>query len=180
MLFISTEEKSLTIEVSQDSSLKIRGESNINKFQCSYDITQISDTIRIKYTSEKTRLFFSNAQLKLTNTSFNCGHKAINRDFQKLLKTEDFPDIKLQLISAEGQPNSSILKAKLNIIICGVSKIHELSVEVENTIRGVMICGTLPIDINDYNLDPPKKLLGMIKVSKLINIEFNLAVKTLQ
>ena len=179
MIFLVPEEKSLTVAVSPNSSLIIRGESNINRFQCSYDVSQFSDSFEISFTADKTKLQFSNAQLNLKNVFFNCGHKAINKDFHKLLKTDEYPSIKLELLSAEGAPESSILNAKLNITISGISKVYELPVEVDKTQHGVMVCGKLPIDINDFNLTPPKKLLGIIKVSNVIDIEFNLGVRTL-
>jgi hypothetical protein len=69
------------------------------------------------------------------------------------------------------------LHTKLNITISGVSKVYELPVEVDNTQKAVMVCGKLPIDINDFKLSPPKKLLGIIKVSNKIEIDFNLEVK---
>ncbi|MCA0132291.1 YceI family protein [Winogradskyella alexanderae] len=178
MLILHPEEKSLTVAVSPDSSLIINGKSNVNRFQCAYDISQFSDSLEIGFTSEKPLIYFSNAQLTLKNMSFNCGHKAINRDFHELLKTEQFPSINLELISAEGEPESNMINTKLNITISGISKIYDLMVEVDNTAKGILICGSLHIDINDFNLDPPKKLLGMIKVSNYINIDFNLGVKT--
>jgi hypothetical protein len=170
-------EKSLNVSVSPASSLIIRGESNVNKFQCSYDVSQFSDSFEINFTADKTRLQFSNAELNLKNVFFNCGHKAINKDFHRLLKTDEYPSIQLELLSAEGEPNSSILHTKLNITISGVSKVYELPVEVDNTQKAVMVCGKLPIDINDFKLSPPKKLLGIIKVSNKIEIDFNLEVK---
>lgn len=177
MLLLYSEEKSLTVAVSPESSLIIKGESNVNRFQCSYDVSQFSDSLEISFTEEKTHLYFSNAQLKLKNIFFNCGHKAINRDFHKLLRTEDFPTINLELISAEGSSNSSVINTKLKITISGISKLYEIPVEIVNTSKGVMVCGNLPIDINHFNLTPPKKLLGIVKVSNIIDIEFNLGVR---
>ncbi|WP_165764799.1 YceI family protein [Winogradskyella aurantia] len=168
----------MNVSVSPASSLIIKGESNVNKFQCSYDVLQFSDSIEVSFISDKAYLNFTNTQLHLKNSFFDCGHKAINRDFNKLLKTDEFPSIKIELISAHNQPNNLSIMTKLNIVISGISKRYDIPVEVDKTTDGVMICGNLPIDINDFNLSPPKKLLGMIKVSNKIEIDFNLAVKT--
>jgi hypothetical protein len=95
MPLLYSNEKSLNVSVSPASSLIIRGESNVNKFQCSYDVSQFSDSFEINFTANKARLQFSNAQLNLKNVFFNCGHKAINKDFHRLLKTDEYPSIQL-------------------------------------------------------------------------------------
>lgn len=160
-----------------ESELIIKGNSNVNSFQCQYDVSELSDSIRISYSMVNDKLSFSKANLELKNISFNCGNKGINKDFNNLLNTEEFPKIRIDLISAERGSKESEIMVMVDITICNISKSYKIMVEVNKRNKDFVVCGLLPIDINDFNLEPPKKLLGIIKVSNEIEIDFSLAVE---
>jgi hypothetical protein len=170
--------KSIKVIVSEESSLIINGQSNVNKFQCHYDISQLNDSIGVKYSLNGEYLRFTRAKLKLENLNFDCGHKAINKDFNRLLNSSVFPNIIIDLISAEVRVKDSELETTLDITISNITKSYTLPVQISKRKTDFLVCGKLPIDINDFNLEPPKKMLGIIKVSNEIEIDFSLAVIT--
>jgi YceI-like domain len=172
----SLEFKTFKAFLTSESELIIKGSSNVNNFQCQYDINELSDSIRINYSLVEDNLSFSKANLELKNLSFNCGNKGINKDFNKLLKTDEFPNIRIDLIKAERKFKDSEIMVMVDITICNISKSYNLSVQVNKRNKDILVCGSLPIDINDFKLEPPKKLLGIIKVSNKIIIDFSLAV----
>ncbi|MTE27721.1 YceI family protein [Winogradskyella ouciana] len=162
--------------LTSESELIIKGHSNVNDFQCQYDITELSDSIAISYRMVGDNLSFSKAKLELKSLSFNCGNKGINKDFNKLLKSDVYPKIRIDLVSAESSIEDSELVVTVDITICGISKSYEILIQVNKRNGDLLVCGTLPIDINDFQLEPPKKMLGLIKVSNEIEIDFSLVV----
>lgn len=174
--FKSPDFKAFKAFLTPESELIIRGHSNVNKFQCQYDIAELSDSIAISYRMVGDNLSFSKAKLELKSLSFNCGNKGINKDFNKLLKSDVYPKIRIDLVSAESRIEDSELVVTVDITICGISKSYEILIQVNKRNGDLLVCGTLPIDINDFQLEPPKKMLGLIKVSNEIEIDFSLVV----
>lgn len=174
--FKSPDFKTFKAFLTPESELIIKGHSNVNNFQCQYEITELSDSIKVSYSVADDVLSFSKAKLELKNLAFDCGNRGINRDFNKLLKTEEFPKIRIDLISAEKRIKDSDITVMVDITICNISKSFEILVQVNKRNDDLIVCGTLPIDINDFQLEPPKKMLGLVKVSNEIEIDFSLAV----
>jgi hypothetical protein len=126
----------------------------------------------IKYFDHDGYTRFENATITLPNIRFDCGGKAINRDFHKLLKTEEHPqiDITLKQISLDAS-DDSLVNAKVDIDICDVRRTYEIPIEVAQK-DNLVVSGVLPLNINDFNLSPPSKLFGIIKVEPEIKIDF--------
>src|SRR5690606_31738650 len=77
-----------TVQILADSELTITGDTNINKFQCGFDTKLLERSKEISFTKQGNNLKFKNAVLVLNNEGFDCGNKAINKDFHSLLRTD--------------------------------------------------------------------------------------------
>ena len=105
---------------------------------------------------------------------FDCGGRQINKDFHKLLNTKEFPQILIKLKEIEYLLES--IKACIEMEIAGVSKTYTLHVtQTKEDTHNIL--GVLELDISDFNLESPTKLLGIIVVSDIIEIDFNLSFK---
>ena len=60
---------------------------------------------------------------------------------------------------------------------CRNIKIYDIPVEIQNHDKISTFKGTLELNINDFKLEPPTKLFGMIVVKDNIEINFDLKVK---
>ena len=89
--------KSLSVSVEDDSVVSISGTTNVNSFTCNYNVLKLENPIPVSYESREQTIVFASTFLELENQCFDCGHKAINKDFNKLLKTEIYPKIQLNL-----------------------------------------------------------------------------------
>ncbi|MDH7912883.1 YceI family protein [Winogradskyella sp. SYSU M77433] len=177
-LFIDGKEEvnEATIYFSSDSCLKINGKTNVNTFDCGFNMESFSDEIKVSYKAYNSSIKFSDATLKLPNVEFNCGGKAINKDFNKLLNTEKHPEIILRLKEiSEIDDNDNSVTATVEIVICKISKTYTVPISVTGK-DGLFVSGILPININDYSLEAPTKMLGMVKVSPQIEIDFSLKI----
>lgn len=163
------------VQILADSELTITGDTNINKFLCGFDTKRLERSKEISFTQKGNNFKFQNAVLTLNNQGFDCGNKAINRDFHALLRTDEYPAISLEITELTVQNDAQAL-AKVKITIAGKHKNYTLPVNIVNTPTDCFT-GTLKLDINDFGLKPPKKMFGLIVVKEDIEINFNLTIK---
>ena len=164
-----------TIRILPESKLNITGDTNISTFMCTFDIGYLKKVQKIRYSGTESYLRFSNAVLVLNTQGFDCGNNRINKDFHDLIKSDRYPEIFLELNEIRIKENGKAI-ARAGITIAGIKKAYDLPVEIE---KGEVsrYKGNLELDINDFKLEPPKKLFGMIVVKDEIEINFNLVVK---
>lgn len=161
------------VRIKDSSSLNIIGQTNVHTFTCKYDITELTDPVTIDYTShEKGAIVFETAVLRLLNKNFDCGGRGINNDFNKLLQTPKYPEVILDLEKIVPHPHiANNYIAGLSLTIAGKTRNYDLFLKVvpENDLE---IKGVMEINLHDFNLEPPQKALGMIKVQDNLVIEF--------
>ncbi|MDT0685137.1 YceI family protein [Autumnicola psychrophila] len=165
-----------TVKILPKSKLKITGDTNIKSFDCVFDMKFLQKEYPIEYiTDEPNHVRFKNAVLGLNTKGFDCGNGPINSDFHKLIQSEKYPHILIELLEIRRQQEGSA-NAVVNITIAETRKEHTFPVEFS---KGEVsnISGILMLDIKDFKLEPPKKLFGMIVVKDDIEINFNLKVK---
>lgn len=155
-----------------ESELTITGDTNISKFRCSFNSDLLERNVGISFIKNGSDIELKNAVLKLDNRGFDCGNNAINKDFHKLLDTEEYPEIILE-VKKLSHVNTIFERAQVIITIAGKSK--DYSVAVDNSQEpGDCFTGTLKLNINDFKLEPPKKAFGLIVIKEEITINFSL------
>ncbi len=173
--FAQSTSRNTSVSILPNSKLTITGDTNISDFTCAFDPTMIPSAKKVKVTEKQDELLFENAILSLDNTGFDCGSKGINRDFHALIKTEEYPSIFLELKKLKIMTQKSAI-ADVLITIAGKKKNYKLPVEIIDG-ETPQYKGNLSLNINDYNLEPPKKMFGLIVVKEDIDINFNLNVE---
>ncbi len=164
-----------TIKFLPQSQLNITGDTNISAFECIFNTSYLKKEQVIQYTGTNSYLRFTDAVLTLDTKAFDCGNKRINKDFHDLIKSDEHPEIFLELYEIKIRSNNFAI-AKACITIAGKQKTYELPVEIiEGNVSHFK--GKLKLNINDFGLEPPKKLFGMIVVKDDIEINFNLVVQ---
>ena len=165
-----------TVTILPESKLFIKGDTNIKEFECVFDTGYLQKENQIKYIiDEPKHIRFKNAVLSLNTQGFDCGSRAINKDFHELIQSEKYPQILIELLEVRLQKPGSV-NAVVNITIAGTRREHTFPVEfTEGNVTN--ISGNLLLDIKDFKLEPPKKLFGMIVVKDEIEINFDLKVK---
>ncbi|MGB5420503.1 hypothetical protein [Algibacter sp.] len=168
---------STSVLITPSSNLVIKGKTNVSSFKCEYDIFKFKNPIPVFFQKIDNRMVFENTTLILENNCFDCGGKGINSDFQELLKSNLYPKTRLQLKEIyPDRNNENKVLALIDISLAGVTK----SCKIPVTLKGddiLIIEGVLNLNICDFNLEPPKKALGLIVVKELIDINFHLEVQ---
>ncbi len=157
------------IHIKKGSLITISGKSNVNKFSCAYTTTIAPGCQIVDYNYLNNTISLNRPEIKLKSKSFDCGGRMINRDFNKLMQSEDYPFITIAFTKI------SIMKGyfEVNTVIeiADQSQAYTFNIFPRQNTNYI---GTLKLNINDFDMKAPKKLLGTIQVNPNISIEFDL------
>lgn len=161
--------------ITNESFLYIKGTSNINTFTCVYDAATLSRKVPVQISHSNNTMHFKNVKMQLQNKGFNCGNRGINNDFHDLLQTNKYPNINFELLSATQQKSS--VQTQVAIEIAGIKRQYKVSVKTNGELAPLE--GVLCVNITDFGLTPPKKMMGMIVVREDIEIVFGFDLKVI-
>lgn len=165
------------------SLITIHGETNINNFHCSLLRSFRNDSILVKNIWSNQKLDFEGFKLQYKIEDFKCGFRAMNNDFQELLRADDYPFITLQLNSITLHPENVEFEeldvdAEVNVMLAGITK--DLIVAdgkvINHTPAHLTLMGRKKLMISDFQIEPPTKFMGMVKVTDEIEIEFEISM----
>lgn len=166
-----------SVIITPNSKLFIIGKTNVNSFKCQYNVLKINKPIAVSFKNHGDKIAFEKTTLVLDNINFDCGGPGINNDFQELLKTKTHPKVFIKLKEIiKDKNNENRIQALIDLEIAGITKPYAVPIELKDE-ELMSIKGALALNIRDFNLDPPRKALGMIVVKDVIEINFDLAIK---
>lgn len=158
------------VNISSKSEIVIHGESNVNSFQCDYNQKLIATELTVRHYNKNNKTILDGATFLLKSKGFDCAHRMITNDLKEVLKAEKYPNIKIDIIELKKVSNK--VTAVSNITIAGEKKQYEIPVEINEETKNVK--GELKLNIKDFKLKSPKKILGLIKLNEEVTISFNL------
>ena len=166
--------------IEDNSKLGIIGSTNVSTFSCNLNFDNVNSKVKALYQKIGSKIKFQDAYLEFSNTCFDCGNKLMNKDFLEMLDTKNYPNITLDLKEITKNPKkANEVIALVNISLAGHSKFYSIWL---NTEQGNMLkaSGCLSLKLSDFNLEPPKKVLGLVVVEDAIEIALDLNIKTLE
>lgn len=161
--------KTADIYIKKGSHISISGSSNVNCFTCQYTNTIAEGCQEIKYKYEDNTFSLKNAEINLKSSSFDCGGRMINKDFNALMESEKHPHIKINFEEVKVLDNSFEVIAKIEI----AHKVNRYAFEISTHDKKNYL-GSLELSIEDFDMEAPRKLFGAIKVDPDITINFDL------
>lgn len=113
--------------------------------------------------------------------SLDCGKKLMNEDMYNAMKSNMFPSIKYELISAhiKSSPDSATgwfnLMTKGNLYIAGEHKTVDILMKVRELPDGrFRLLGSKPLSMLDFGITPPTHFFGLIRAHKDLTVHFDL------
>ncbi len=169
----------MEISVRPESTLKIHGKTNVNSFTCSQTYIKEGDGLMdIRISADGESMEFIDTEVSIPVKEFDCGHKIMTRDFQEILQADKNPYLRVKLNSI--QPDGRGYLANVSIRLAGVSHNYYIPVTIRRG-EGVMTGeGQREVKFSEYNLEPPVKFLGMVRVKEELNISFNIRITEIQ
>ncbi|ULC58827.1 YceI family protein [Flaviramulus sp. BrNp1-15] len=113
--------------------------------------------------------------------SLKSGKKSMDKNTYKALKTDEYKTIKFKLeevkeIVKKG-PGKFLLKSTGYLTITNAKKLIPIEFNIEIVEGKVKLSGEKTIKMTDFNVEPPKALLGTITTGDEITIKFNTIYK---
>jgi hypothetical protein len=171
------------VQIAQESHLVINGHTNVNTFSCGYNGNFYPDTLSVNTIATSGCLRFKNADIRLKTELFDCSNKMMNPDFRNLLKSDQYPYIRIKVLEIDKNPGQvknylvsnydrNMLLLTVAITIAGQKKIYNLPIEVAGDRNNNFYKGHLKMNIRDFGLTPPRKMLGLVVVDEMVSIDF--------
>lgn len=162
------------------STLTIDGKTNVNTFQCAIPKYFGSDTLILKEARNR-RPVFIKGYVGLRAETFDCGMQVMTNDFGKTIRAKEHPLIYIEFISFEKVPRYSgaeeKFKGKVKISLGGVTRPFEMDCSIEAKKSGfIHLKGGRNFAFSDFNMEPPTKMFGMVKVNDELEVNFHLVL----
>jgi polyisoprenoid-binding protein YceI len=113
--------------------------------------------------------------------AFDCGRRRMTEDLQETLKMEAHPEIRFELVDASvGAPTDTsgrwrAIRVLGTLTIAGTKRLVNLEARGhaldDNRFR---VRGCRAIRMTDFNIEPPTKAFGIIKVKDRVEVQFDL------
>ncbi len=148
----------------------IQGSSNINRFEF------IHEAPRLVSNNQQSDRFNWQQEVIVPVKEFTGSNQHMRKDFLELLKASEYPVIQIDIEpKTEKKLSENVEKRDINATITLAGQKHEYVVpckisECESS--EIMIKGSLKVNLTDFNIKPPKKVLGTIKVNDEVFITF--------
>jgi polyisoprenoid-binding protein YceI len=98
--------------------------------------------------------------------------EGLDKNMQKALKVQEFPDITFRLLRTTAGTNGGALNAVGVLKIAGVEREVTLTLKTERQDAGLLVKGELGLLMTDFNIKPPVAMLGMLKTDPKVVITF--------
>jgi hypothetical protein len=154
----------------------ITGSTNVNSFQF-HQIPERIAPILLTSLKDGGNSFISRTRIKIPVKRFKADNPFIYKDFMDLLKAAEHPYITVDLPKPfESSLQSDSGKFDIRITIAGISKEYKANCFSDVCDDGnTFLFGTQIVRLSDFNIDPPEKTFGLIKVKDEVIINFGFA-----
>ena len=164
--------------ITERSSLKVSGTTNVNKFGCEIATYSKSDTL-VLYRDNDKALVAMKGFLKLNLKDFDCNSAGMSAALRKTLKSKQYPHLVITFLNLSRYPlltdGEDAVNGNVMIELSGVSRHYNVTYSFINTgNRTLTLTGKKKVYFSDFNITPPKKVGGIVKTKNALNIEFNL------
>jgi hypothetical protein len=161
-------DSSLKVKIKPDSKIIIHGKSNVNKFSCTY-YKSLEKDLNLKLNEYSNKINIQGAKISINSEGFECNHKIITKDLKSTINSDKYKHIDIEVKSIYRD------KANIEIELSGIKKSYDIPILITDK----KVTGLLEINIKDFNLKAPKKILGMVVLDNNIKIELILNYKFL-
>ena len=172
-VYAQLESYPLSVDVKDKSMLSIQGKSNVVDFKFDQPSDKFIDRkLYITASRKNDKLYLSESTLEIPVKSFTSSNKMGLRDFHKLVKSDQYPIMHIELdhIELADDTSSTVGNAIIDVTITDVTKRYIFPVTADKNGNNFKFDVEKDINIRDFNLTPPTHMMGMIKVDEWITI----------
>ena len=159
----------------KESKMTIAGTSSLHDWES--DVGQINGSANIDITAGN-KLTIESLSLSIPVTSIKSGKGSMDKNTYEALKEKNHPEITF-LMTDYTLNNGNQVQAQGKLTIAGVTK--DVNINATYQMVGedkINFTGTVPIDMTDYNIDPPTAVFGTIKTGKDVTLQYNILLSS--
>lgn len=167
---------------SSSGYIDITVESNVNRLFFKYDLKggclTMSDRIKTNFGPD-TAFYIIRVPVK----EFRSTNQLAYRDFLDLVRAEEYPYLEIAVpekpvpLSLPGEP---VILNDVAVTFTGVTRYYNVRSRIENhdgETDNRLLTGIIRIKLTDFDIDPPVKLAGLVKVRDEIIVKFGFCVR---
>lgn len=167
--------------VQPSSTLMIDGSTNVNTFRCGIYQYIGKDTLILQEGVPLKKPTFLKGAVSLKAANVDCGMALMTKDFNQTIRAKEYPYIIINFKSFERLPNYTQEKEKfkgtMTISLGGTTKQVQVDCTIQATSSGYFhLSGGRKFLFSDFNLQPPEKMMGLIKIQQELQVNFNLVL----
>jgi hypothetical protein len=175
-------QKKLVVDLLENSYLSIDGSTNLISFKLTQNEKNLTlKNYRITAIRNQNTIYFNKPNFPIYVDRFTSKNPMALRDFLKLIKSETYPVIEVEIDSLQilsSSKDNFTTNAYINFTITGVKKQYQFQISTSSDNNFFILKGSKKINIHDFNLSPPDQIFGLIKVSEFIVINLHFILKT--
>jgi polyisoprenoid-binding protein YceI len=166
---------------SKDIDMKLSGTSTLHNWAMNAQTFTGEAQFGFKSGSGDELTSLKSLSFNLNVTDLKSGEKGLDKNAYKALKTDQYKDILYKLGSATVMPAKDgkyLIKTKGKLSIAGVTKDVAMDVYAVINKDGSITCkGSDKLLMTDYQVKPPKFMLGAMKTGDAITLDYTLIYK---
>lgn len=160
-----------------NSKLTIFVSTNVNGFPCEFVSSTRSKALFIDYEAiDDNYVEIENAALRFPIEEFDCGQNIKNKEFRAFLHSDEYPALEIELngLKLFEQSREGVIGEFISTVEVATHKRQEKIniTDIISEAKASTYKGFVEINVRDYQLEPPVKFLGMVKVKEKIRIDF--------
>jgi hypothetical protein len=168
------------IFIDPKSQVSVFGSTNVSRFTFNYtEAITIDKPVRVKVSEGRLKLHGGFIDLKVR--AFDSGNGMMNSDFRKMMKDEINPFIQVELVSLipSWLPDGNWVEGKVEILVemNSISKKYTVNCKIDNA-GSLLIYGREKMRLSDFDLVPPVRMMGMVKVNEYVDFDLSLRFTT--
>lgn len=173
----------VTAEIQKNSSLTISGSTNVVPFKLYQNGDKLSkNKLTIAPTFAQNKIYLSQNQLLVVVKNFASPNFMALKDFLSLIKSDKYPTLQVQINYLDFDSNFENElafkgNALVSITITGITRNYSIPISSKNNGEIYCVDGNKRMSIRDFGLTPKSRMMGLIKVSEWINIDFHMICK---
>lgn len=167
--------------VQPSSTLAIDGSTNVNAFRCAISSYIGTDTLILQEGKALQKPIFLRGRVALKASYFDCGMNMMTKDFNHTIKSTEYPHIIIDFKSFERAPDykreEEKFRGTMNISLGGTTKQFVVDCTIKpKSSELIHLSGERTFLFSDFNLQPPEKMLGLIRLQQELTVRFNLVL----
>ncbi|RWU05631.1 hypothetical protein [Pedobacter chitinilyticus] len=168
------------LQLLPESSILIKGNSNVNKFTFTYE-KSLKPYSSISVEKNRNALILKNARIDAEVTAFNSGSNMMDRDYRNMMNYRTFPYISIVIHQINFlkiyNENNGTAEAVASISIAGEKRLDTLQFNYCKTKEIYRCNSSHQLSLRDYKIKPLKKMMGLISLKDVLAVEMILYLK---